>query len=138
MENNYWISSVGRCYLLLGCLDQSLYTGGTEDLFCDVFLTTFRTFMTSDELFEMLVEAYRMEDQPKDLANAEVAEWKQHLVATQTRVLEVFSSWLNHHRLLQDDAHIAQKLSGFLERIKAPPLALTSRHLERQIQDLVQ
>ncbi|KAG6878166.1 hypothetical protein C0993_011239 [Termitomyces sp. T159_Od127] len=108
----------------------------TDNSFCDVFLTTFRTFMTSDDLFEMLVEAYRMEDQPKDLATAEVDEWKQHLIATQTRVLEVFSSWLNHHRLLQDDAHIAQKLTSFLGHIQAPPLALTSRQLEKRIQSL--
>lgn len=93
--------------------------------------------MTSDELFEMLVEAYRMEDQPKDLATAEIDEWKQHLMGTQARVLEVFSSWLNDYRLLQDDAHIAQKLTGFLDRIQAPPLASTSRELEKQIQSLV-
>ncbi|KAG6901869.1 hypothetical protein C0995_007095 [Termitomyces sp. Mi166 len=94
-----------------------------DDLFCNIFLMTFRTFMTSDELFEALVEAYRMEDQPKDLATAEIDDWKQHLIATQMRVLE-------------DDAHIARKLTGFLELIKVPPLALTSRLLEKQIQDL--
>ena len=93
--------------------------------------------MTSDELFEMLVEAYRMEDQPKDLATAEIEEWKQHLIATQKRVLEVFGLWLINHRLLEDDAHIAQKLTGFLERIKAPPLAMASRLLETEIQSLV-
>ncbi|KAG6897953.1 hypothetical protein C0992_008343 [Termitomyces sp. T32_za158] len=108
----------------------------TDNSFCHVFLTTFRTFMTSDELFDMLLEAFQMGDQPKDLATAEIAEWKQHLISTQTRVLEVFSSWLCHHRLLQDDAHIAQKLTSFLERIKAPPLALISRHLEEQIHSL--
>ncbi|KAG5341697.1 hypothetical protein C0989_007924 [Termitomyces sp. Mn162] len=107
-----------------------------DAMFCDVFLMTFRTFMTSDELFEMLVEAYRMEDQPKDLATAEIDEWKQHLIVTQTRVLEVFKLWLTKHRLLEDDAHIAQKLTSFLERIKVPPLAQASRLLEEQIQSL--
>ncbi|KAG6846086.1 hypothetical protein H0H87_006450 [Tephrocybe sp. NHM501043] len=104
-------------------------------LFRSIFLMTFRTFMTADELFDMLVDIYQM-DHPKDLASADFEEWKKHLVSTQTRVLEVFDLWLTDHRLLQDDAHIAQKLTEFLKLILSPPLAAAARRLTKQIERL--
>ncbi|KAG6810911.1 hypothetical protein H0H92_009841 [Tricholoma furcatifolium] len=106
-----------------------------QTLFITVFLTTFRTFTTADKLFDLLVETYEM-DPPKDLTPAESDGWKKHLVTTQTRVLEVFTLWLTDHRLLQDDAHIARRLTEFLRGIQSPPLASAARLLGRQIDRL--
>ncbi|KAG6842406.1 hypothetical protein C0991_007536 [Blastosporella zonata] len=104
-------------------------------LFRSIFLTTFRTFMTADELFDRLVDIYQM-DHPKDLVSSEFEEWKKHLIDTQNRILAVFSLWLTDHRLLQDDAHIAQKLTEFLKLIRSPPLAAPARFLEKQLERL--
>lgn len=97
---------------------------------------TFRTFTTADELFDMLVETYRM-DHPKDLATAEFEEWKGHLIATQRQVLEVFAMWLEDHRLLEHEPQIASRLSEFLRLILAPPHAAMARLLQKTIQRLV-
>ncbi|KAG6911369.1 hypothetical protein DXG01_001040 [Tephrocybe rancida] len=100
-----------------------------------VFLTTFRTFTTADELFDMLVEIYTA-DHPEDLNSAEFEEWKKHKITIQTHVLEVFTVWLTDHRLLQDDAQIAQKLTEFLGLILSPPLAAAARLLKKQVERL--
>ncbi|KAG6851349.1 hypothetical protein H0H93_005747 [Arthromyces matolae] len=104
-------------------------------LFRNVFLMTFRTFMKSDDLFDMLVEACHLGGHPQDLTTKELEEWSKHIFATRTRVLELFTLWLTDHRLLQDDAHIARKLTGFAEGL---PSTLTSagRLLVKQIERL--
>ncbi|KAF5384966.1 hypothetical protein D9615_001164 [Tricholomella constricta] len=106
-----------------------------ETLFRNTFLMTFRTFTTADDLFDMLVEIYRM-DHPKDLATAEFEEWKGHLIATQRRVLMIFTMWLEDHRLLEQEPHIASRLTEFLRLILAPPLASMARLLQKSIQRL--
>ncbi|KAF8079044.1 ras guanine nucleotide exchange factor domain-containing protein [Lyophyllum atratum] len=106
-----------------------------ETLFRNIFLMTFRTFTTADELFDMLVETYRM-DHPKDLATAEFEEWKGYLIETQRRVLMVFTMWLEDHRLLEHEPHIASKLTEFLRLILVPPLAAMARLLQKSIQRL--
>ncbi|KAK7044157.1 hypothetical protein VNI00_007877 [Paramarasmius palmivorus] len=89
-----------------------------------VFLTTFRTFMSAQELFELLVEQYRM-DHPADLTEAEFEDWKETVHSTTQRlVLTIFSMWLEEHRLLEEEPTISRDLTAFLELIKQPhPLA---------------
>ncbi|KAG5645359.1 hypothetical protein DXG03_006421 [Asterophora parasitica] len=106
-----------------------------ETLFRKIFLMTFRTFTTADLLFDMLVETYRM-DHPKDLATAEFDEWKGHLIATQRRVLMMFTMWLEDNRLLEQEPHIASRLADFLRLIQSPPLASMARLLQKTIQRL--
>ncbi|KAG5639548.1 hypothetical protein H0H81_012219 [Sphagnurus paluster] len=106
-----------------------------ETLFRNIFLMTFRTFTTADVLFEMLVATYRM-DHPKDLATAEFEEWKGHLIATQRRVLMIFTMWLEDHRLLEQEPQIASRLTEFLGLILQPPLASMARLLVKTISRL--
>ncbi|KAF8963919.1 ras guanine nucleotide exchange factor domain-containing protein [Flammula alnicola] len=89
--------------------------------FTNVFLMTFRTFMTADELFEALIKRYNMGPYKK-LADNEYKDWKANLrVPTQHRILEIFSIWLEDHRLLEEEPHISQRLTNFLSTIRTPP-----------------
>jgi son of sevenless len=55
---------------------------------------------------------------PNNLTLAEFLEWKEkRLVLTQSRVLVVFAMWLQNHELLQEEPHIAQRLTDFLSSI---------------------
>ncbi|KAL0576874.1 hypothetical protein V5O48_005109 [Marasmius crinis-equi] len=89
-----------------------------------MFLTTFRTFMDAKDLFDMLVDHFRAEP-PSELTEADYEDWKdKHLNNVQRMVLNVFSMWLEEHRLLEEEPQIATPLTEFLNHIKSPnPLA---------------
>ena len=106
-----------------------------ETLFRGTFLMTFRTFMTSDDLFDRLVKIYRMAP-PDDLAITP-AEWKAKHLITQRRVLMIFTMWLEDYRLLVEEPYIANQLAEFLRTIVSPPLASMARLLTKSIQRLV-
>lgn len=93
-----------------------------------VFLTTFRTFSTADDLFDLLVDKYQLRP-PPTLTETQMEEWKEkRLRPTQHRVLTVLTMWLEDHGMLQDDPHIAPQLRIFLNKITAPPpLQLTAQ-----------
>ncbi|EEB95295.1 hypothetical protein MPER_05752 [Moniliophthora perniciosa FA553] len=56
-----------------------------------IFLTTFRTLMTAQELFDLLVDQYRS-DHPPNVTDAEFEDWKEKCYSTTQRlVLTVFS-----------------------------------------------
>jgi son of sevenless-like protein len=104
--------------------------------FRNTFLMTFRTFTTADTLFDMLVDRYSI-DHPANLSNAEFENWKRHLNATQRRVLMIFTMWLEEHRLLEEEPHIAQRLSDFLGLITTTQLASMAKLLLQTIERLV-
>ncbi|KAF8641186.1 hypothetical protein AX17_000821 [Amanita inopinata Kibby_2008] len=97
-----------------------------------VFLTTFRTFITADRLFEMLVDNFWM-NRPEGTNDEEFEDWKTaRLLPTQRRILMIFTSWLENHQLLEEEPHIAQKLTDFLG------LLLSSRSLASMAKDIIQ
>ena len=49
---------------------------GADTAFFQAFLLTFRSFTSGDELFDMLVERYDIE-QPSGMNPAEVLDWKR-------------------------------------------------------------
>ncbi|KAJ6486221.1 ras guanine nucleotide exchange factor domain-containing protein [Mycena vitilis] len=108
-----------------------------EKHFRDVFLTTFRTFTTANQLFDLLVARYHME-RPEHLTDEQVDEWREKMqLPTQRRTLTLFTMWLQDHRLLEEEPHIAQRLTDFLAKITTPqPLALTAKLIIRSIEDL--
>ncbi|KAF5374965.1 hypothetical protein D9758_000507 [Tetrapyrgos nigripes] len=92
-----------------------------------IFLTTFRTLMSPDQLFEMLVEIYRME-YPKNLSATEFEDWKEKCwVPTQRLVLTLFTMWLEDHRLLEEEPHIARRLTDFVKLITTGPFAAMAK-----------
>ncbi|KAJ7150331.1 ras guanine nucleotide exchange factor domain-containing protein [Mycena filopes] len=108
-----------------------------EKTFKDIFLTTFRTFTTANQLFDMLVARYHME-RPEHLTDEQAEEWREKMqLPTQRRTLTLFTMWLQDHRLLEEEPHIAQRLTDFLTHIISPqPLALTAKLIIRSIADL--
>lgn len=85
--------------------------------FANIFLMTLRTFTTSDQLFDQLLDRFSM-TRPDGLNEIEVEDWKNRcLYPTQRHVLAVFTLWLEEHRLLEDDPHIAQRLPDFVTHV---------------------
>jgi son of sevenless len=99
-----------------------------------MFLTTFRTFMSPDDLFDMLVQIYCM-SYPESLTESEFNDWRDRcLHPTQQSILNFFTMWLEEHRLLEEEPHISRRLNEFLELIKPPnPLAVTSQLIVQSI-----
>ncbi|KAJ7070620.1 ras guanine nucleotide exchange factor domain-containing protein [Mycena amicta] len=110
---------------------------GQEKHFKDVFLTTFRTFTTANQFFDLLVARYDMA-RPDGLTDEQADEWRDKMqLPTQRRILTLFTMWLQDHRLLEEEPHIAQRLTDFLTQItQPPPLALTAKLIIRSIEDL--
>lgn len=98
---------------------------------------TFRTFTTSEELFDLLLERFSM-TRPDNLNEAEVEDWKKRsLIPTQRHVLDVFTLWLEEHRLLEEDPHIAQRLPDFIRHVATPRLPTEGHALLQNIERLV-
>lgn len=106
-----------------------------ETSFRNAFLMTFRTFMTADQLFAALVGVYAME-YPSRITDSEYEEWKEKCsLPTQRIVLTIFTMWLEDHRLLEEEPHIAQRLTNFLNDV-IPPLAVTAKLIVKSIERL--
>ena len=99
---------------------------------------TFRGFTSPARLFELLVERYQM-DHPASLSTEEFEEWKEKkLRPTQKRVLTILTMWLEDHKLLDEEPHMAQQLTEFLSLIVAPePLATTAKLIAECLKRLV-
>jgi son of sevenless len=96
---------------------------------------TFRTFTTADTLFDMLVQKY-CEDSHENLTVAEFQE-RGHHIGIQRNVLTIFTMWLEDHQLLEEEPHIAQRMTEFLRLIISPPLSTMATHLIQTIERLV-
>ncbi len=85
-----------------------------------VFLSTFRTMGTADEIFDLLLERYDL-DAPQTLTTVELEEWRtKRLLPTQRRVISIFTAWLVNHNMIGDDPPIARRLQEFLSEISGP------------------
>jgi len=101
----------------------------------NVFLMTFRTVTTADTLFDMLVQRYHQES-PQKLSIAEFQEWRNHAIGIQQSVLTICTMWLEDHRLLEEEPHIARRMTEFLRLIVLPPLSTMARQLIQSIERL--
>lgn len=105
--------------------------------FTNVFLMTFRTFTTVDNLFDMLVKRFYIKPE-KSLTEHEYMDWKANLRnPVQRLVLEVFSIWLMNYWLLEEEPHITQRLKDFLALIVSPPYNTTATMIIHTIDRLV-
>ncbi|KAL0951787.1 hypothetical protein HGRIS_008457 [Hohenbuehelia grisea] len=113
--------------------------GKEETTFRNVFLMTFRTFTTADILFAKLVDRFNMVPPDAETCDEEqIAEWdEKKRLPTQRQVLTAFTAWLEDHRLLEEEPHIAQRLTEFLRTIVSPsPLASAALLIIESIQRL--
>lgn len=124
------------CLLPYGAVHDA--NAGIERIpFPSIFLMTFRTFTTSEELFDLLLDRFSM-TRPDNLNEVEVEDWKKRcLIPTQRHVLDVFTLWLEEHRLLEEDPHIAQRLPDFITHVATPRLPMEGQALLQNIEHLV-
>ncbi|EKM61468.1 uncharacterized protein PHACADRAFT_112102, partial [Phanerochaete carnosa HHB-10118-sp] len=88
-----------------------------ERHFRHAFFSTLRTMGTPDELFDQLLDQYHQE-QPDSLTGVEADDWRiKRLFPAQRRVLSVFETWLVHHRMVEDDPPVAQRLQTWLNSL---------------------
>ncbi|THH19381.1 hypothetical protein EW146_g1783 [Bondarzewia mesenterica] len=101
-----------------------------QETFRRVFLTTFRTFATANEVYDLLISHYEM-TQPEGLDLEALDVWKKDKMRpTQKRVLSVLTLWLEEHDMLNQDPDIPPRLQAFLsQRHSAPSLSLTAKHM---------
>ncbi|THH32235.1 hypothetical protein EUX98_g1946 [Antrodiella citrinella] len=86
-----------------------------DPVFTKDFLMTFKSFMTVNELFDMLVERFWIES-PDGLNDGELKEWtslKQHVI--RTRVLNNLKSMIVDDDILESsDMHILKAMHDFI------------------------
>ncbi|KAF8895269.1 ras guanine nucleotide exchange factor domain-containing protein [Infundibulicybe gibba] len=104
-----------------------------DPTFVKSFLMTFKSFTTVDELFQLLVERFRIQPPPQ-LTPSEHEQWgklKRHVI--QTRVINIFKSLVEDDDVLEkDDMHILGPILKFIsEEVPASP---TTRALKLRIE----
>ncbi|KAI0660561.1 ras GEF [Cubamyces menziesii] len=106
-----------------------------ETKYRQVFLTTYKSFATAEEVFDLLLEQYDI-SHPVALNLKELEQWKEKkLKPTRRRVLSVLHVWLEEFGLLQDDAYLARRLVDFVSSVTSPPqLADTAREVLKSLE----
>ncbi|KAI8981176.1 ras GEF [Trametes punicea] len=109
-----------------------------ETRYRQAFLTTYKSFATAEEVFDLLLAQYNI-SHPAALNFKELEQWKEKkLKPTRRRVLTVLHIWLEEFGLLQDDAHLARRLVDFVSSITAPPqLANVARDVLKSLERLM-
>ena len=109
-----------------------------ETKYRQVFLTTYKSFATAEEVFDLLLEQYDI-SHPVALNLKELEQWKEKkLKPTRRRVLSVLHVWLEEFGLLQDDAYLARRLVDFVSSVTSPPqLADTAREVLKSLERVV-
>lgn len=109
-----------------------------ETRYRQVFLTTFKSFATAEEVFNLLLAQYNI-SHPTALNLKELEQWKEKkLKPTRRRVLAVLHVWTEEYGLLQDDAYLARRLVDFVSSITSPPqLANIAREVLKSLEHIV-
>lgn len=117
-------------------VERLLATNMENKQYQDVFLMTFRSFMSSGVLFDALIEYYNLLE-PDGLNVAELEDWLERgRGRTQRKVLEIFGDWLQANCLLEQEPNIAGRLTEFLKSITPGPNNKLSKLIQEQIKDL--
>ncbi|KAG8862412.1 hypothetical protein FRB96_001482 [Tulasnella sp. 330] len=105
-----------------------------DAVFIDTFLTTFKSFTTVDELFDMLVDRFNIPE-PQGLTKDERTEWvNKKLTPIRFRVINILRSLvMDNHVLEKEDMYIMRRIHDFAARVKnvAPPAQQLMLMVER-------
>jgi len=85
----------------------------------------------------MLLDRYHTPP-PNNLSDSACAEWIIGVrLPLRLRVLEVVNAWLEDHRLLEEEPHIARRLSHFLRNLDDQALSGTAERILETLKSLV-
>ncbi|KAF7970865.1 hypothetical protein HWV62_22678 [Athelia sp. TMB] len=101
-----------------------------EVAFRNVFLMTYRTFVTAERLLALLIARYQL-DCPPELQPDEVAIWKeQKQRPIQQRVLITIKLWVEDYRFTDEGPSIIRTLVEFLRTVPSQsPFSRTAKHI---------
>ncbi|KAJ1516483.1 hypothetical protein HMI54_009274 [Coelomomyces lativittatus] len=103
--------------------------------FTSAFLLTYRTFMTTKDLFDALVQRFGI-TAPEGLTNAELETWiEKKMTPIRLRVFNVMKSWLENYCLpyIPDDHQILESMSLFARIVVRPVMSLLSISMTKLI-----
>ncbi|KAF9049553.1 ras GEF [Hymenopellis radicata] len=87
----------------------------SDPTYVKTFMMTFKSFTTVEELFDILVERFRIQP-PPELTSKELETWgklKQHVI--QMRVLNIFKTMVTDEDILdKEDMHILERIRHFV------------------------
>ncbi|KZP28969.1 ras GEF [Athelia psychrophila] len=97
--------------------------------FRNVFLMTFRTFLTAEQLLASLVSRYRMA--PPNVQAEALERWKElGQRPIQQRVLTTIKIWVEDYRFTDEGSGLARTLVEFLRAVVSEsPLSRTAKHI---------
>ncbi|KAH9858290.1 ras GEF [Lenzites betulinus] len=130
--------SAGTLRALVERLTVDFQKPALETRYRQVFLTTFKSFATAEEVFNLLLAQYNI-SHPTALNLKELEQWKEKkLKPTRRRVLAVLHVWTEEYGLLQDDAYLARRLVDFVSSITSPPqLANIAREVLKSLEHIM-
>ncbi|KAI0689705.1 ras guanine nucleotide exchange factor domain-containing protein [Cytidiella melzeri] len=94
------------------------------------FLITFKSFMTLDELFDLLVQRFWIEP-PENLTPEELEDWtKQKQTSIRLRVLNTFRTMVNDDDILEkEDVYILDKIREFCVKAESTASVAAAKQL---------
>ncbi|KAI0756519.1 ras GEF [Daedaleopsis nitida] len=127
--------SAGTLRALVERLTLDFPKATQETRYRHAFLTTYKSFATAEEVFDLLVEQINI-PHPSTLNMNELEQWKEKkLKPTRRRVLTVLQVWTDDYGMLQDDPYLARRIVDFVSNITSPlPLANTARDILKSLE----
>ncbi|GMK58437.1 hypothetical protein CspeluHIS016_0504690 [Cutaneotrichosporon spelunceum] len=85
----------------------------SDTAFFQAFLLTYRSFVSTDNLVELLLERYHVEP-PTDLSEEQMKEWKMRKqTPIRLRVANTLKTWLEHHYIEEQDRNALDVVEDF-------------------------
>ncbi|BEJ03260.1 hypothetical protein CcaverHIS641_0104350 [Cutaneotrichosporon cavernicola] len=85
----------------------------SDTAFFQAFLLTYRSFVSTDDLVELLLERYHVEP-PPDLTEEQMKEWRMRKqTPIRLRVANTLKTWLEHHYIEEQDRKALDVVEDF-------------------------
>ncbi|KAI8364223.1 ras guanine nucleotide exchange factor domain-containing protein [Blakeslea trispora] len=101
--------------------------------FNSTFLLTYRSFCTTEELFEELFNRYQLPP-PEGMTSDEYEKWKEKkLKLVRLRVFNIIKSWLETYFNEEEDRHILISINHFTETVISDTMKFGAEQLTKLI-----